>query len=873
MADDWRRPFDSLLLLDDTAATQPIKSRVVYRLTVIGDEAGPGLELLTTMAKIGKKGKGAERRFTYDPWDYSEIREKDRAVMALAFAERRLFFGNRAVIDGDRVDAFLRLLAGEEYAFTGQTEARAQIHLTPVDAHPTLIKTPTGHRVGLALEKPGWLEERYAVLGSGQAWITDGRNFAPFSGRLDARTLRRLAKSVDVPDERWPAFVSEYLDPLVKEKGLEIRTDEIGQILDDIDPRPVLTLADAADSSLKLELALAYGDGPPQVEPDTPGALIKAPIGDTTAWVRRQTDRELEFVSRLSDYGVEMSGGEGRLETQAALDFIRLGAPKLIEAGWEVIGKSAKLRLGGRQPEVRTRVSSGIDWFDLAFDIGYGDTAVSLPSALAAYRSGHKYVQLADGAWGVLPAEWLAEHLPALTELDEKGLENEGVIKVRPSQVHLADDILAAADSVELLDDSWAKLARALKDFDGLLQARESPALRGELRDYQRQGLAWLKFLSEFRLGGVLADDMGLGKTIQTIALLLEEQAPPGQENGGKRQSLIIAPTSVAFNWAAECGRFAPDLKILKLTGPRRHERFDEIDLADVVITTYALVRRDFEFYAGREFHYVILDEAQYIKNAASVTARACKALSASRRLALTGTPMENSLGELWSIVDFLMPGTLGSYKNFQSRYEKHTAAGGDEEALDKLKRRLRPFVLRRTKEEVAVELPAKTEIVQYCSMTPPQRALYDQLLNTSRARVLEAVDRQGINRSRITVLDALLKLRQVCCHPRLLKVAGNRVDTSGKLEMWREMVKEIIGEGHRALVFSQFTKMLAILKEWLDHEGIPYQYLDGRTRDRQAKVDAFMTGDAPLFLISLKAGGTGLNLTAADYVVHFDPW
>jgi SNF2 family DNA or RNA helicase len=355
------------------------------------------------------------------------------------------------------------------------------------------------------------------------------------------------------------------------------------------------------------------------------------------------------------------------------------------------------------------------------------------------------------------------------------------------------------------------------------------------------------------------------------------------------------------------------------LTGPDRSAKFDDIDKADIVITTYALLRRDFEILSKHYYSYIVLDEAQYIKNPTAQTSKLCKALTAKHRLALTGTPIENNLTELWSIFDFLMPGFLGSHKSFRDRYEKpiakaaresdvvsnvnafehntkiigagnktdtgtteiddrinigaNTAITDGNEALECLRKRIKPFILRRLKQEVATELPPKTEVVSFCEMTSSQQNLYRQVLNTYRAKVLESIENKGIERSHITILDALLKLRQVCNHPQLLKVAANNIHTSGKMDALKEMIEQLTSEGHKALIFSQFTQMLGIIRDWLNQANIPYCYLDGRTRNRRQAIDNFNNSEIPLFLISLKAGGTGLNLTAADYVIHIDPW
>ena len=381
-----------------------------------------------------------------------------------------------------------------------------------------------------------------------------------------------------------------------------------------------------------------------------------------------------------------------------------------------------------------------------------------------------------------------------------------------------------------------------------------------------------MRFLCENGFGGILADEMGLGKTLQTLAFLrtLRES-----ESTARKPFLIVCPTSLVFNWLAEAKKFTPRLKILALHGPDRHPLFAQIHENDVVVTSYALIRRDAERYRELEFDTVVLDEAQHIKNRQTQNAQAVKAVRAQHRLVLTGTPLENSVLDLWSIFDFLMPGYLGSAQEFRERYELPIAREKNSEAQTRLARRLRPFMLRRLKKEVAADLPEKLEQVSFCELTPDQRGVYQQVIEASRKEVLEAVGAQGVAKSRMVVLSALLRLRQVCCDLRLLKLEGvDPANASGKLDLFGELLEEVLDGGHRVLVFSQFVSMLTLLKDKLTQEGIEYCYLDGSTVDRAKVVNQFQTSDnIPVFLISLKAGGVGLNLTGADTVIHFDPW
>ncbi|MGI4810847.1 MAG: DEAD/DEAH box helicase, partial [Janthinobacterium lividum] len=385
------------------------------------------------------------------------------------------------------------------------------------------------------------------------------------------------------------------------------------------------------------------------------------------------------------------------------------------------------------------------------------------------------------------------------------------------------------------------------------------------------KGWYWLQFLRSAGLGGVLADDMGLGKTVQALAHLVVEQA----QGRAEAPSLVICPTSLVTNWQAEAQRFAPSLRCLVLHGADRASRFEAIGTHDVVITTYPLLARDHAVLLAREWHIVVLDEAQTIKNPQATISKLTRALQAKQRLCLSGTPLENHLGELWSMFDFVMPGFLGDRRHFGSRYRGPIEKGGDRERQTLLARRIAPFLLRRTKEQVAPELPEKTEISETVTMSEAQRALYEGIRLAMHAKVRAAVARRGVAGSGIVILDALLKLRQACCDPRLLKLSAAKTAKakSAKLERLFELLLPLLEEGRRVLLFSQFTSMLALIEAELVRLSLPYVLLTGDTQNRTDPVRRFQSGAVPLFLISLKAGGVGLNLTAADTVIHYDPW
>jgi hypothetical protein len=530
---------------------------------------------------------------------------------------------------------------------------------------------------------------------------------------------------------------------------------------------------------------------------------------------------------------------------------------ELVAAGWHVEAEGKTFRQPGR---ARVEVSSGIDWFDLHAEVDYGGVTASLPQLLSALRRGDTMVRLGDGSFGLLPEEWLARFAP-LASLGT-GEHGEEHLRFRPNQAGLLDALLAAQPEVSV-DEAFERVRDRLRNFGGIQAADQPAGFVGELRGYQREGLGWMEFLREFGFGGCLADDMGVGKTAQVLALLEDRRTE------GKGPSLVIAPKSLVFNWREEAARFTPQLRVLEHTGTDRDlARFGEFDL---ILTTYGTALRDVAQLAEFQFDYVVLDEAQAIKNAATASAKAVRLLRANHRLALSGTPIENHLGELWSLFEFLNPGMLGEARVL--KMSGGLARNPGEESRRLLAHALRPFILRRTKQQVARELPEKTEQTVLCELEPEERRQYDDLRRHYRDSLLERVERQGMGKSKMHVLEALLRLRQAACHPGLLDPALAE-KSSSKLETLLERLDELREEGHKALVFSQFTSLLAIVRRHLDEAGVRYAYLDGATRDRQERVDEFQNDAAcELFLISLKAGGLGLNLTAAEYVFLLDPW
>lgn len=533
-------------------------------------------------------------------------------------------------------------------------------------------------------------------------------------------------------------------------------------------------------------------------------------------------------------------------------------------------------------PAIEGDADHGIDWF--SFDIPYeinGKRVSLIPIIAQAIRQGVPsaddpdlpdtiLMDCDDPADGMLrfPARRLIEIVDQVRHLFHGKVDFDGPIRLdRLAAAGVADGL--AIDGTATLR-SLAQLGKNLRTLTSLPEVKVPKKLKAELREYQIEGFRWLQFLADNGLHGILADDMGLGKTVQTLAHLAAER-----EKNPRNPSLVIAPTSVAPNWAAEAARFTPHLKTILWQGKDRAAQLPKLAKADLVITSYPLLAQDFDVLSAQNWHVLALDEAQYIKNPKALTAKNACQLNAAHRICLSGTPMENHLGELWSLMRFLMPGFLADEKTFNMNLRKPIERDRSAEAQLALNRRVAPLILRRTKDAVAKDLPAKTEIIHGIDLSGKQTDLYESVRAAMDKRVRDAISEKGLAKSHIIVLDALLKLRQICCHPKLLKTpAAQKVEESAKLDfLTGELLPTLIEEGRRILLFSTFTSMLAIIEQHLVKMGIRYLKITGQTTERAALVKEFQKGEVPIFLISLKAGGTGLNLTAADTVIHFDPW
>jgi superfamily II DNA or RNA helicase len=694
----------------------------------------------------------------------------------------------------------------------------------------------------------------------------------PIDVRVSPAALRRLlrAPTIAEPANELIHLITHLLPRLSMELGAPL--PDLSHVADVVDLPPQFRMR-AGGSLVKAEVALrtAYGDIEVEVRADgiSPPIIVKPPSdGQLATCVRADIVAQQKAVELLLELGLKPDeAGEAFIaEGDDALRFWSEGIGSLPES-WDlyVPEELVGVQVRSKPVQMQARVSSGVDWLNVQITWESDGVSIDRKEIEQCLREGKKFVRLSDDSYAPLDAErveaLVAREIELIASVGKNG-------KLPLSQAGRVQELLNQLPDAKL--SAGAKqFFKKLSAIEEIKPVKKPRALRATLRPYQEQGLSWLKFIHDLGTGGILADDMGLGKTVQAIALLLLIK-----QEAKELRVLIVAPTSVVSNWMREIERFGKTLTTALWHGAGRKEQQKDLINANVIITSYALLRRDIDLLTKLQLDYVILDEAQAIKNPHSATAQAAKELMPSHRLALTGTPIENRLTEIWSIFDFVSPGILPPLAKFDERFSRPIDQG-DSKAAARLKAIIHPFILRRTKMEVAKDLPAKIESDKVIDLGPDQRGIYTQVLREVRAQVLGELDRVGVAKSQLHILAGLTKLRQAACDPRLLGLPREfSHEDSAKVMAFRELIEEAEAGGHRVLVFSQFVSMLKILKSALDEDRIRYEYLDGSTQDRMERIDRFQNDPTiPVFLISLKAGGSGLNLTAADTVIHFDPW
>jgi|GEM_PF-402374 len=709
------------------------------------------------------------------------------------------------------------------------------------------------------------------------AWILTNGSIGKLEANELALQLYNSTKRshIDIPESELDSFLKD-LYPLMTQAGIPVEfSDDLKQEGPDVEPVPRLYLSENGHA-LIAELRFAYDRY--EVDDGFAGDEILAPSGSGDAdeqseqapflvSMRRQHMDEQLILQKLKTYGLARNGSAWRfMPEEDPLEWALETLPELAKEGFEIYGQQELTRY--KRPRKMTsssfRVKSREQWFEAEGSFSFGNIELTMSDVERVLVKNKHYVKLTDGSLGELPQNWV-DQLKKLERISgEPGEKKES--KIPRIAASVLDDVGREADHYESNPD-LEEYARRIRSFEQIEEIDPPKGFKGDLRAYQSAGLSWMNFLNSYGFGGILADDMGLGKTIQVLSLLKRVS----ESEDRSLSTLVIAPRSVLQNWKAEAGKFVPDLKVDIHHGTERAEKKDELPDCDILLTTYATMRNDIDILSAKEFDYAILDESHTVRNPESKTFRALRKINAKNRLCMTGTPVQNTTMDLWSQFEFLNPGLLGNKSSFRTRWVKPVEEKNDTLAEELLHKMVSPFILRRTKGQVATDLPPLTSTLVECPMETVQQTLYEKYRKTYYELVNKTLDTDGLQKARFTVLEGLLRLRQICCSPRLI---DGETAPSAKITRFMELASELISEGHRALVFSQFVGFLKQIENEVKQAGWSYEYLDGQTNDRQERVDRFQEDESKkLFLISLKAGGEGLNLTGADYVFIMDPW
>ncbi|MGH8550887.1 MAG: SNF2-related protein [Methylococcales bacterium] len=897
--------------------TDSNRYHLVYVLSIESHAGGPKLTLFSQKVRLlnrGGYGKPATYPLEKMNFSYNDglIQPVDQEIARLLVNPKVYYYNNANSyrLEGEFGELALRKMLACKRCFWGSTDSPPLILGQARKIEFNWETAKDGQRLISRVDPPA---DRLVRLDS--HWYIDpgiSEIGVLYHEYFSGDQISALLAAPSIPADRLQDIsrrllidLPEYrLEPPVKLEFEEVRIE--GE-----QPTPRLCLKSREDPPLGLDTAghfhvahLRFGYGPVNLEDFASQEISRLVQGNTVYTIHRLVDSEIAAMNELNDRGLVLMGSEHTqsfpalewlfpaetLADSVSLwhDFIESGLPQLRERGWDIeIDETFLLRFDEVDEwHAELDEQEGSEWFSLALGVEVDGQYINLLPVLVNLLSQsrdprklresleqepHCWISLEAHHWLKIPSERLAPIFDTLVELyDREALDGRGNLSLSRHQGIQIGDLLNDPSIRWRGAEELKRLSERLRNFQGIEQVRPPAGFNTELRPYQLQGLSWMQFLRGFDFNGILADDMGLGKTVQALAHLLLEKQLGRMET----PTLIIAPTSLMGNWRREAQRFAPDLKLLVLHGAERHDQFEAIGAHDVILTTYPLLRRDQEHLLKHRFHYIVLDEAQTVKNPKSQTTRLVYELKCSHKLCLTGTPMENHLGELWSMFHFLMPGFLGTLERFNRLFRNPVEKQGDRNRQLQLAKRIAPFLLRRTKQEVAAELPEKTEIIRSVALEGKQRDLYEVIRLAMDKKVREEIRKKGVARSHIMILDALLKLRQVCCDPRLVSLEqAQKVQQSAKMELLLDILPEMVEEGRKILLFSQFVKMLELIEPELKKRGIGYSKLTGSTRKRDEVIDAFQNGEVPVFLISLKAGGLGLNLTAADTVIHYDPW
>ncbi|MDR6193565.1 SNF2-related protein [Siphonobacter sp. SORGH_AS_0500] len=737
---------------------------------------------------------------------------------------------------------------------------------------------PTIRHQGVKVE----FQHRDAILlGEDPAWLLLDSKLYHFKPAVDGKKLKPFfhKKFIVIPksieEDYYRKFVSSLITLFdVYAKGFEIRSEVFR-------PTPLLNLSEAVssvdsvaaangaavatDNDVTLTLSFQYGDYSFRLDNFSHTSNVSMETqGNEYIFhkIKRDILKEKETVRMLRERNLHLKNGQVVLPKSEAFTWIQDHYEPLKEQGFVISQNPTDHKryfLG--YSSLQLSINENRDWFDIFAVVRFGEFEIPFLQLKQLILDKKREFSLPNGEIAVIPDSWFTQY----SELFAFANDHEDQTHLILQKHHIS--LVQELQEESLADTIINRKLEKLRDFEEIEEYPTPAGLNGTLRPYQKAGYDWLRFLNQYQFGGCLADDMGLGKTLQTLSLLQSQH-----ENGAREATLIVMPTSLLYNWQLEVQKFTPQLRVLVYTGTYREKNTELFNQYDIILTSYGIVRIDVDLLKHYHFHYIILDESQAIKNPGSNISKALSQLQSRHRLILSGTPLENSTMDLWSQMNFVNPGLLGSQSFFRNEFQIPIEKKGDDKKRQRLYSIIKPFMLRRHKSQVATELPEKVESIQYCEMTEEQEKAYEEAKSYYRNMILQHIEEEGIAKSQMVVLQGLTRLRQLANHPRMID--GEYEFSSGKLEEVLAKIETVVGEKHKILIFSQFVKHLDIIRTELEERGFSYAYLDGNTQDRQGQVELFQNNEEiPIFLISLKAGGLGLNLTAADYVFILDPW
>ncbi|MEQ8238560.1 MAG: DEAD/DEAH box helicase [Cyclobacteriaceae bacterium] len=733
-------------------------------------------------------------------------------------------------------------------------------------------------------EKVHFYQNGSYLLSKEPAFIVVENTLFTFENEVNGAKLKPFfnKKFILIPKSVEETYFEKFVAPLIASfdvfaQGFDIKTEKYL-------PKPVLSFSEIAqvgkpigdlfssakndsasdkDAKILFELSFQYGTYNYRADKLKKVSVTVEKQEDNYTFHRitRDNPQEKKFIELLGNTGLNLKSARSTLNKTEAISWLNKNITLLQQQGFEINQgfNSSKKRYFVGETSIDISITEGIDWFDIKAIIMFGEFEISFQLIRKYLLKKQREFELPNGEIAVIPDQWITDFSDLFAFVES----SEDTVKLDKVHVSLVKD---------LKDQNSAKVAMSRKleqllDFTEIEDVPMPKDFKGELRPYQKAGFNWMQFLDEYGFGGCLADDMGLGKTVQTLTMLQKEK-----EKDEGLTSLLIMPTSLIYNWEMEARKFTPKIKILNYTGTGRDKSHEKFSRYDLVLTSYGITRIDTHILSQFDFNYVILDESQAIKNPDSIIRQSVRELKSRRKLILSGTPIENSTMDLWSQMSFVNPGLLGTQKFFKAEYQIPIEKKGDEEKTRRLNALIKPFILRRDKSQVAKDLPEKIENIKFCDLSEAQREYYDKEKNAYRSKILDLIESDGLGKSQMLLLQGLTKLRQIANHPAM--VDPNYTGDSGKMEDITYMIENALGKNHKLLIFSQFVKHLKIVAKYLDEQKITYAYLDGSVKDRQAEVEKFQGNDKNrVFLISLKAGGLGLNLTDADYVFLLDPW